>query len=1018
MPTTPLRPTAALLAVLSLASLPVAADVVVESAGEELGLAPGDVLRSWRRGEAGGELASPFDLTTLRVEQAPRGPLTLTGHRGGEPLEVALPRRWSLEARPPLAGGDLDAYSQGASLLAADDTEAGLERWRGLLERWIGEGSHDLASWLAGRIAEEQGRRGEWEAAQATYEQAIAAAERLGEPRRLAQLKIDLGVTFERRGGLDRAEQLYRESLELARSVAGTLSEAQCLNRIGAVGWYRGDMEHAEDYFRRALAIRQEAVPGSLDVAASLNNLGVVARRRGNLAVAERDLQQALKIRRRLAPGSMDLSATLNNLGITAWNGHDTDTAEHYLLEALAIVEEKAPDSLGLAQLANDLGLVAMQADDLAAAAERFHQAERIRRDQAPKSLDLAYTLHNLGSVAAQRESVAAARRHFDNALALFEELAPGSLHQAQTLNDLGKVGLDLDEVEAAAADYRRALAIAERLAPGSGQEAVAAHGLGAAQLRRGQPQRAAELFARALDALDTQSEQLGSSRGVSEFTATYAEYYRDPLDLLAGRGELAEAFHVVERYRARGFLALLAERDLALLAELPAELYEERRSARAEIDRVTADLASLAADAPTEEVDRLHRELRAARGQQGEIERRIRVAAPRLGELRYPQPLDLAAARAALDPGTLLLSYAIGAEHSWLFAVGPAPGEVEVFRLAVSEAALGDQVQRLRDLLEQSRREASFRRQAAALSELLLAPAAAALDRAERLTILPDGPLHGLPFAALAEPGTAGERYLVEARPVHVVTSATVFAQLKKRRRPRAEVRVVGFGDPVYPGSASATEEAVSIATRRGLALAALPASRDEVLSLRRLYPDTSRIYLGTEATEAAVKSLGSEASIVHFACHGLADADSPMDSALALSIPATWREGEDNGLLQAWEIFEQVRLDADLVTLSACRSALGRELAGEGMLGLTRAFQYAGARSVLASLWSVSDATTAVLMERFYRQLRDGRTHAEALRRAQVSFLRQPLNIEGQEVDASYPFYWAAFQLFGDWR
>jgi len=126
-------------------------------------------------------------------------------------------------------------------------------------------------------------------------------------------------------------------------------------------------------------------------------------------------------------------------------------------------------------------------------------------------------------------------------------------------------------------------------------------------------------------------------------------------------------------------------------------------------------------------------------------------------------------------------------------------------------------------------------------------------------------------------------------------------------------------------------------------------------------------------------------------------------------LALPAEWKPGQPNGLLQAWEILEQVRLDADLVALSACGTALGQEMSGEGVLGLTRAFQYAGARSVLASLWSVSDEATALLMGRFYRGLRQGEAKDAALRNAQIEMLRGP---------RSHPALWAAFGLSGDWK
>ncbi|HEX6738721.1 MAG TPA: CHAT domain-containing protein, partial [Vicinamibacteria bacterium] len=147
-----------------------------------------------------------------------------------------------------------------------------------------------------------------------------------------------------------------------------------------------------------------------------------------------------------------------------------------------------------------------------------------------------------------------------------------------------------------------------------------------------------------------------------------------------------------------------------------------------------------------------------------------------------------------------------------------------------------------------------------------------------------------------------------------------------------------------------------------------------------------------------------------IHFACHATLDERSPLNSAVALTIPERPGEGADNGLLQAWEIFDHVRLDADLVTLSACNTALGTELGGEGLLGLQRAFHYAGARAVLASLWSISDRSTAVLMKRFYAHLKAGRSLDEALRAAQRDLIRDPA--------LSHPFRWAAFQLSGDWR
>jgi CHAT domain-containing protein len=182
------------------------------------------------------------------------------------------------------------------------------------------------------------------------------------------------------------------------------------------------------------------------------------------------------------------------------------------------------------------------------------------------------------------------------------------------------------------------------------------------------------------------------------------------------------------------------------------------------------------------------------------------------------------------------------------------------------------------------------------------------------------------------------------------------------------------------------------------------------EVEGLRALYPARSEVHLGKAASEERARGAGREASLLHFACHALADEGSPLDSSLVLALPPSWTPGQPNGLLQAWEILEQVRLDADLVALSACGTGLGGVASGEGMIGLTRAFHHAGARTVLASLWSVNDESTSALMRRFYGRLRAGDSKDRALRAAQTALIAEPRY--------SHPALWAAFQLSGDWK
>jgi len=194
---------------------------------------------------------------------------------------------------------------------------------------------------------------------------------------------------------------------------------------------------------------------------------------------------------------------------------------------------------------------------------------------------------------------------------------------------------------------------------------------------------------------------------------------------------------------------------------------------------------------------------------------------------------------------------------------------------------------------------------------------------------------------------------------------------------------------------------------------LTPLPGTREEVEGIARLFGKSATKRLGAAATEAAAKRESPQADIVHFACHGWLDGQMGMNSGLALSQPEAlgWEaKGDDDGLLQAWEIFGQVKLKAELVVLSACQTGLGERMRGEGLIGMTRALQYAGARSVVASLWKIPDESTGQLMVEFYRQWRGGKSKDEALRQAQLKVMK-----DGKH---SHPFYWAAFVLVGEWR
>jgi CHAT domain-containing protein len=549
--------------------------------------------------------------------------------------------------------------------------------------------------------------------------------------------------------------------------------------------------------------------------------------------------------------------------------------------------------------------------------------------------------------------------------------------------------------------------------------------------------QQAARYADLSIESLEAQINKLGGSQEAKgKFRGRNGDIYRDALRLQLEMDRQQEAFHLLERFRAQAFLTLLAERDLSFAGDLSPELDQERRRLAASYDSNQLQLAALDPEKDRKAIEALQREQVQLRRRRDEIAVEMRRTAPRLAALQNPQALTFEQVREALDPGTVMLSYSAGKEQTHLFIVTRGR-ELQVKTLQVGRQALEKDVDRFRQLIDQARAGSGLGAEgldwfSRRLYDLLIEPAEPWIVAGERIVVVPDGPLHLLPFAALTR---KDGRHLVEWKPLSMVLSGTVFAELKKQRHDAvagaepSSLQWVAFGDPWFPPRlAQSRPEDIgearlrSLSTRAQLRWTRLPQSRREVEGIATLFPpDRRRTYLDREASEERAKAVGKDAQIVHFATHGFVDDRSPFDSGLVLSIPEELAEGRDNGLLQVWEIFESVRLDADLVVLSACETGIGEIRGGEGIIGLTRAFQYAGARSVLASLWRVEDEATAELMQRFYRHLRAGKAKDEALRAAQLELIQRPLRVpDGRggwsERNAAAPYFWAALQLVGD--
>ena len=476
---------------------------------------------------------------------------------------------------------------------------------------------------------------------------------------------------------------------------------------------------------------------------------------------------------------------------------------------------------------------------------------------------------------------------------------------------------------------------------------------------REGKPAEAIEYYRRAIEVIERQRASLTTESTKIGFVGNKQQVYGRLVALLIGAGRAAEAFDVVERSKARALVDMLAEKkEFAARGPDP----EKTRRILAELDRADAEARTLVAAAQASPEGQV-RSLRA-------VQVEMQSAAPELASLVTVSTAALDEVRALLGAEEALIEYYY--DESALYAFVVTREAVQV--TALERAGLTELVAQFRRRVEDPATDA-WRAPARALYQRLIAPLEAQI-KARDLALVPHGALHYLPFAALT--GEDG-RPLVERYGLRVLPSASVLKFIRPALpRPGAQLLVLGNPD--------LGDSKLDLAFAEG-----------EARTLAGMHAD-SRLLVRRDASETNFKKAAAAFSRIHLATHGKFSAESPLDSGLLLV-----RDAENDGLLRVAELYS-MELDAELVTLSACETGLGKIDNGDDVVGLTRGFLYAGARSIVASLWSVEDRATAELMKAFYEGLQ-GAGKREALRQAQLK----------TRAAFPHPFFWAAFQLVG---
>jgi CHAT domain-containing protein/tetratricopeptide (TPR) repeat protein len=857
--------------------------------------------------------------------------------------------------------------------------------------------------------AERLRQDGHFEEAASAYREAVQRAAALGDWRWLAEAEWRLGQALVGSGELHEGAAALESAASRFRGLSDGVSEARALNDLGGAWRKLGETQQALAAHQRALQLYRAAA-NLVGTATSLNNAGLALESLGDLEGAIQHYEESLALWRRLGERSAQ-AAPLENLGsLYSLVGHDQEALD-LLTQALALLaDEKDPGKRASILIA--LGWEEYLSGQPEKALRRYQEALTLTVRSGDRMVEAAIW-DRRGSALRVLHRYAEARASYLQALDRSRR-AGSRLNEGHTLANLGWLDLETGDAVQARERLQRAVELLVRSGDPNG-EVYARVGLSRAEREMGAFGPAREQAETAVRLVEQIRAALRGPVSRGQFLATRFDAYEELVSLLIdldrrepGKGYVREALEIAEKARARNLLEEItgdpgasgsgAQRQ-ALLAEVHA--LEERRQALADHNPRDPHLPGLDAQVRQRWLD---------------FDRLTALPNPQAGlsSLAAGEIQELA------DSRTLLIVYQLAEPASFAWTVDRAG--VEVHRLP-GRASIEKLARRVVAGLSASPEIAAQGSVSTALHELsqaVLTPLAPRLAGRPNLAILADGALHLVPFAALPEPHQGSEAPLVVQHEIAMIPSATVLRWQRRRLagRPPAPGLLAALGDPIFSWQderISKIQSNPSATASREVAfpgpLPRLPYTAEEARTLAGLVPQGSALLaLGPAASRELVLSGALRRyRILHFATHGFLDPILPERSGIVLS-QLDEKGNRRSGFLSAPQV-ALLDLPAELAVLSGCETGLGREVRGEGLVGLTQAFFRAGTRRVVVSLWKVRDRSTAQLMTRFYRFLLiDRLSPAAALRAAQLS-LRT-------EDPWRSPHFWAGFSLQGDWK
>jgi CHAT domain-containing protein/Tfp pilus assembly protein PilF len=873
------------------------------------------------------------------------------------------------------------------------------------------------------------------------FERAISLWKVVGDAKSQAIALSGVGAVYYALGAHHQALDYLNQALLLQRAMKDVGGEAKRLNDIGVIYFALGEPQKALDYYQQSLPMLLAAGERGGE-ASALNNIGAAFRVMGEPQQAIAYFKQALALQR-VIDDPREMAITLTNIGALYYRLGDAQQALDYYDQALPL-RRKVGAIAGQAITLNSIGAAHLSLGDPQRAMVHLKQALSLTQGGQSRPEE-AQALTILAAASSALGNKKQALEYLHRALALWRAIGERQ-GESSALIRMGRIYREQGERRLAMKCLEQALQLARDIGE-TGSEAVALADLARVEHDLGDLDRALNRIESALDLVETLRARIRAEDLRVTFLASRYSDYEFYIYLLMrlherqpSAGYDALAFEASERARGRNLLEILSAARADIRQGVDPPSLERQRSLQRQINAKERLRMQLAGGNQMEKSAAVERELRALLAEYQEAQAQMLIHSPRYAALTDPAPLKLKEIqRRSLDRDTLLLEYALGEERSFLWAITPTSLRAYTLprRAEIEAAALRAYGRMTRSNQRQYR--VSSEQAAAELSRMALGPVAAELGR-KRLVIVSDGALQYVPFGALPSPDAAGagrpkRRPLIVDHEVVNLPSASVLATMRREmseRRPAARTVAV-FSDPVFQpddprvsqaglarldgekwnGDDSQTKSRLvrSVDDTGLTSFVRLIHTRKEAEAIVALVPSEQGFKaLDFAASRATVMNAGlDQYRIVHFATHGLLNSRRPELSGIVLSLVD--EKGRPlEGFLRAHEIYN-LKLNAELVVLSACSTALGKEIKGEGLAGLTRGFMYAGTPRVIASLWNVKDEATAELMKRLYRNMLIGKSSpAAALREAQVSMWREPR--------WAAPYYWAGFTLQGEWK